>query len=37
MVDVNVPNFITIGLISLVAIAVVRFGLKLAKVQTSVI
>lgn len=37
MLDINVPNFITVGLISLVVIALVRFGLRVAKVDQQVI
>lgn len=37
MLDINVPNFITVGVISLAAVAFVRFALKLAKVQQAVI
>lgn len=37
MVDINVPNFITIGIISLAAVALVRFALKAAKVEQAVI
>lgn len=37
MLDINVPNFITVGLISLAVIAGVRFALKMGKVQQSVI
>lgn len=36
MVDINVANFITIGLISIVAIAVVRFSLKAANVNFTI-
>lgn len=35
MVDVNIGNFITIGLISVVAIAALSFGLKAAGVSAS--
>lgn len=37
MVDINVPNFITIGIISLVAVALVRFALRMAKVDQTII
>lgn len=37
MVDINVPNFITIGIISLLVVAAVRFALKLANVEQAVI
>lgn len=37
MVDINVPNFITIGLISVAAIALVRFALKALKVDQAVV
>lgn len=37
MIDINVPNFITIGLISVAAIALIRFGLKALKVDQAVI
>jgi hypothetical protein len=37
MVDINVPNFITVGIISIAAVAFVRFVLKAAKVDTAII
>lgn len=37
MVDINVPNFFTVGIISVLAIALVRWGLKAAKVQQTVL
>lgn len=37
MLDINVPNFITVGIISVVVIALVRLGLKAAKVDQAIL
>lgn len=37
MVDINIPNAITIMLISVISVAAVRFGLKAAGVQQAII
>lgn len=37
MVDINVANFITVGLISLVMVALVRFALKAANIDQTLV
>lgn len=37
MLDINIPNVITVGLISLAVVALVRAGLKAAGVEQSVL
>lgn len=35
MVDINIGNFITIGLISVAAYAAAKYGLKMAGIEPS--